>query len=269
MTDFSHADRSPQQRLRRFMVRGLRSLVLGPVISLVFVLLFAQHFWSALIYSTSIAFCCWFFIDGGRIVVASWVNPPQEIERRGQWPGWPWMVAILLIGTVLGYSIGNAFGNWVTGNNAPGIIASHPRQALGLLVFSLLPGIAATYFFFSRERFAASEARAQKAQREAAENQLRLLESQLEPHMLFNTLANLRVLIGTDPARAQAMLDQLIGFLRATLNASRAGAHPLQAEFARLSDYLALMKVRMGERLQSRFELPEALAHAPVPPLIL
>ena len=64
------------------------------------------------------------------------------------------------------------------------------------------------------------------ARRAAAENQLKLLESQLEPHMLFNTLANLRVLIGIDPPRAQAMLDRLIAFLRATLGASRSAHAP-------------------------------------------
>ena len=44
--------------------------------------------------------------------------------------------------------------------------------------------------------------------------------------MLFNTLANLRVLIGIDPPRAQAMLDRLIAFLRATLSASRSAHAP-------------------------------------------
>jgi LytS/YehU family sensor histidine kinase len=87
--------------------------------------------------------------------------------------------------------------------------------------------------------------------------------------MLFNTLANLRVLIGLDTQRAQAMLDRLIAFLRATLEASRVGRHPLRAEFARLNDYLELMRVRMGERLQSRLSLPDDLADAPVPPLLL
>ena len=57
--------------------------------------------------------------------------------------------------------------------------------------------------------------------------------------MLFNTLANLRVLVWLDPARAQTMLDHLIAYLRATLGASRATLHPLQDEFDRLADYLA------------------------------
>jgi len=132
-----------------------------------------------------------------------------------------------------------------------------------------VPATVITYWFYSRETIAAKEAAMQAAQRQAAEHQLKLLESQLEPHMLFNTLANLRVLIGVDPQRARAMLDQLIAFLRATLAGSRAAQHPLRAEFARLTDYLALMQVRMGGRLQTRVELPEALAELPVPPLLL
>ena len=87
--------------------------------------------------------------------------------------------------------------------------------------------------------------------------------------MLFNTLANLRALIGADPPRATAMLDRLILFLRATLDASRASKHSLADEFARLADYLALMQVRMGARLQTRLALPEALAARPVPTLLL
>lgn len=92
----------------------------------------------------------------------------------------------------------------------------------------------------------------------AAEARLKLLETQLEPHMMFNTLANLRVLVATDPPRAQEMLDHFIAYLRATLGASRAALHPLADEFARLQDYLALMAVRMGPRLDYTLELPEA-----------
>jgi two-component system sensor histidine kinase AlgZ len=91
--------------------------------------------------------------------------------------------------------------------------------------------------------------------------------------MLFNTLANLRALIGTDPERAVAMLDRLNDFLRATLKASRSeatsGRHTLSDEFARLRDYLELMAVRMGPRLRYTLELPETLSHQSVPPLLL
>ena len=87
--------------------------------------------------------------------------------------------------------------------------------------------------------------------------------------MLFNTLANLRALIGVDPPAAQRMVDRLNDYLRATLDASRATTHPLSAEFERLRDYLDLMAIRMGPRLAASFDLPEALRDLPVPPLIL
>ena len=87
--------------------------------------------------------------------------------------------------------------------------------------------------------------------------------------MLFNTLANLRALIGTDPARATHTLDSLIDYLRATLQASRATHHSLQNEFDRPGDYLALMQVRMGPRLTYTLELPAEMADQLVPTLLL
>ncbi|MGZ5252504.1 MAG: sensor histidine kinase, partial [Caldimonas sp.] len=172
-------------------------------------------------------------------------------------------------GAVLGYAAGNEIANRLTGLSLPGPFNAGFRETLSLLVFALVPAITITYFFQSRELIALQKAEVEKAQRQAAEQQLKLIESQLEPHMLFNTLANLRALIGVDPARAQLMLDQLIAFLRASLAGSRTGLHSLDAEFQRLRDYLALMQIRMGPRLATRFELPADLAGALLPPLLL
>jgi signal transduction histidine kinase len=192
-----------------------------------------------------------------------------ETADSAGWPGWPLMVLSLVLGTAVGYSAGVAIANALTGQQAHTLLSIPLRRALGVMVVSLIPGFAATGFFLHRHQMAAAAAQAETLRRQAAETQLRLLESQLEPHMLFNTLANLRVLIGLDAARAQAMLDHLIAFLRATLSASRAERHTLKDEFARLDDYLALMQVRMGARLRFSFELPEPLAGVLVPPLLL
>ena len=83
------------------------------------------------------------------------------------------------------------------------------------------------------------------------------------------TLANLRVLIAVDAPRAEQMLDHLIAYLRATLAGSRSGTHSLEAEFALLGDYLALMQVRMGARLSYTLDLPAELRDAHVPTLLL
>jgi hypothetical protein len=261
------------QRRARFAVRGLRTLGACVIIAALLTGLSHGSFWINLVHSVCIGICCWLAIDLGRMPLARWQHrhapPGSTTEAQSQWPGWPLMLVALVLGTIVGFSVGNELARWITGIASPGYYRGDWRQALALLIGSLVPGLVITYYFYSRETIAGKEAAIQTAQRQAAEHQLKLLESQLEPHMLFNTLANLRVLIGMDPPRAQLMLDQLIAFLRATLNASRTSQHPLSAEFARLADYLALMKVRMGERLQAQFDLPAELAAAPVPALLL
>jgi hypothetical protein len=257
-------------RWRSLVRRAIGIMGLGLLIAIVLTVVFRHRFGPTLVYSMCITMFSWLFIDGGRVLSARWVHRRQrDCEQYGQWPGWPWMTTVVIAGTAGGYTAGTALGNWITGIRSPGLAVDDIQQAVALLLFALIPSIAATYFFYSRSRLASSEAQAQTAQRQAAENQLKLLESQLEPHMLFNTLANLRVLIGIDPPRAQAMLDRLIAFLRATLEASRNGSHSLATEFARIADYLELMKVRMGDRLDARLELPPELAGQPVPPLLL
>ena len=88
-------------------------------------------------------------------------------------------------------------------------------------------------------------------------------------HTCFNTLANLRALIATEPDRALTMLDHLNSYLRATLRGSQGSSHPLQTEFERLRDYLELMAVRMGPRLRYTLDLPPELANLPIAPLLL
>ena len=255
-----------------FLRRGLRTLGICVAIAAVLSGWMNYSFLSSLAHSIAIGMLCWVIIDLGRRPLARWAHrraAPGSPEALSDWPGWPLMLPLILVGTVFGFSVGGTAAGWLTGHHNTGFFRGNLTQSFWLLLGAVVPGLLITYYFYSRETIAAKEAAVQTAQRQAAEHQLKLLESQLEPHMLFNTLANLRVLIALDPPRAQAMLDQLIAFLRATLTGSRAAQHPLQAEFARLTDYLALMQMRMGARLQTRFDLPPELADLPVPPLLL
>ena len=258
-------------RWRRFAMRGAKTSAAALLIAICIWALARHDFGTTLVYSLCISTMCWLFIDLGRDLVATRTSIPLfgASSAGGAWPGWIWMLIIVAVGAVLGYAAGNEIANRLTGLSSPGPFNAGFRDTLSLLVLALLPALVITYFFQSREVIATQKTEVETAQRQAAEQQLKLLESQLEPHMLFNTLANLRVLIGGDPARAQQMLDQLIAFLRASLAGSRASLHPLEAEFARLRDYLALMQVRMGARLATRFELPPELAGAQLPPLLL
>ena len=259
----------------RWLLRQLlHVLVIALLITLALVAVFGQALGLTFLYCLSISFFCAACINLLRYGLG-WLRW-RALDRMGRapsesfdWPGWPLMIVCLFLGTALGYTLGVEVANLITGMQERSLLSSPLRRVLSVMVIALIPGFGATLFFLSRSRLAAAEARAETLRRQAAETQLRLLESQLEPHMLFNTLANLRVLIGLDPERAQAMLDHLIAFLRATLSASRAERHTLKDEFARLQDYLALMQVRMGSRLRFSFELPPALEAVSVPPLLL
>ena len=99
--------------------------------------------------------------------------------------------------------------------------------------------------------------------------QLQMLQAQIEPHMLFNTLANLQGLIAIDPPRAQHMLAQLIVYLRNTLSSSRSEQTTLKQEFTLMQAYLELLAIRMGKRLQYTLDLPDDLQQTPIAPMLL
>ncbi|MFC5609875.1 sensor histidine kinase [Variovorax soli] len=214
-------------------------------------------------YSMCIGLLIWLVIEFGRY-------PLRRPTDPGGWPhGWRGG-ALTVAGIVVGYYAGSALGDWLIGGGSGAISSGEVQHDQRVsLAITVLAGVLGSYWFYSRGHNSALAARVSAAERDASEARLKLLETQLEPHMLFNTLANLRVLIAVDPPRAIAMLDRLNNYLRATLSGSRALTHPLSAEFERLGDYLALMAVRMGERLRFSLDLPPELAGQQVPPLIL
>ena len=212
----------------------------------------------SLVYSYAISTCIWFLSDPMRITLRRWLQttPPYywSFSVRG--------VLYLIASIMLGYAGGTFVGDAYSGQSTWDLMAVSPQRFWSFWLSSL--GISAGFLFYFYQREKGLE-----LERQATEARLKLLESQLEPHMLFNTLANLRALIATDPSRAIGMLDRLNNYLRATLSASRATTHTLEQEFARLRDYLELMAIRMGRRLQYALDLPENLRQLKMPALLL
>jgi signal transduction histidine kinase len=224
------------------------------------------------VYSACIGFAVQALIEVGRWGFSGWLlrRDPDNPALRAHWPGWRLMGAWIPLSAVAGYLIGAAAADQLSGlGHLSRVLQGNVTPLAITATLTLLVSLATSYYFYTKGRLEHAEASAQAERRHAAEHQLKLLESQLEPHMLFNTLANLRVLIALDPPRAQQMLDRLITFLRGTLGASLAREHALATEFARIEDYLALMQIRMGPRLQVSLDLPQHLADAPVPTLLL
>ncbi len=114
-----------------------------------------------------------------------------------------------------------------------------------------------------------AKARQALAEQHAAEARLKLLQSQIEPHFLFNTLAHVQSLLDVDTARARAMLESFTDFLRSSLHSLRRDDSSLQRELALAEAYLQLQHLRMEDRLRFSISVEQAARDAGMPPLLL
>ena len=109
----------------------------------------------------------------------------------------------------------------------------------------------------------------ERTARQLADARLKLMQAQVEPHFLFNTLASVQQLAEGKAPEAATLTRELIAFLRAGLAGLRDDTTTLEREFAMAAAFLAIMKTRMGERLSFGLNLPEALRNRTVPPAML
>ncbi len=106
-------------------------------------------------------------------------------------------------------------------------------------------------------------------EKQLVQAQMRMLQAQIEPHFLFNTLANIQSLIARSPDRANLMMDDFIAYLRQTLSASRAQMGTVKQEFDLLRQYLDLIKIRMANRLEYDLKIDAGLEGTPLAPMLL
>ena len=118
---------------------------------------------------------------------------------------------------------------------------------------------------------AQQEAERQALHRQVAEAKMQMMQAQIEPHFLFNTLASVEHLIETDPPRASAMQRSLIQYLRAVIPQVRDNTSNtnLGREAAIVKEYLTLLRMRMEERLEFSISIPEGLSSAAFPTMML
>jgi sensor histidine kinase YesM len=135
-------------------------------------------------------------------------------------------------------------------------------NAISLVVLALVVSYGFHTYFSLRTKEIRAEMRASEAQ-------LRLLQGQMEPHFLFNTLANVISLIDADAPRAKHMLEALTDYLRASLGGLRHDDSTLAVELDLARRYLELMRTRMGERLQFEIVADDSLGRAALMPLVL
>jgi signal transduction histidine kinase len=213
----------------------------------------------------------------GWYAVASRVWLGSEAARRryameGAYALLPWKVyfpLLVLLSTLGGTLSYMSFVHYMHATQAWSPVLERNINWGANVILTLIYSFGIFSMDYFRVRAQMLRIRAETAQRLNVEARLQRLQAQMEPHMLFNTLANLHALIDTQPAKAQDMLAHLIDYLRATLSASRTGAVSLRDEMARVQDYLALMQIRMGERLQIVIDVPAELHAVQLPPMLI
>lgn len=185
---------------------------------------------------------------------------------RPSWISWP---ASIMLGGAIGIGLAILLGV------LPGI-EENPPQLLRIGLLAIVFGILMSFFFYQAARFNAlklaqreAELREMARQKEAAIAHLKLLQAQIEPHFLFNTLANLHSLIGQNDNLAKTLLERLNDYLRASLSHSRADTATLADESRMLAAFLDIHSVRTGGRIKSQIDISEALRSLPFPPMLL
>jgi len=173
-------------------------------------------------------------------------------------------VSGLLLGMLILKQIFNIDLNWPV------------RVMLQTMVAAIIFSAGFLYFFITkamlkqrREEIEQEKIKTVALQKKALEANLRMLQAQIEPHFLFNTLSNVVSLIDTDPSRGKAMLLDLTKYLRTSLSRTLPEVTTLAQEVDMITSYLNIQKIRMGDRLNFKIDVPEDLRWKPFPPMLL
>ncbi|MEP7181879.1 MAG: histidine kinase [Betaproteobacteria bacterium] len=217
----------------------------------------ARPFWHPLvtvqIYGFSIALCV--------AIAAPW-DKPRPLVR-------------LLIAVAIGTLIGVTLTILVKGYSFDYVRERAHFFAQNVL-WGYINGLFVGLFFYVKRREAKTQAALLKGESErhllakqAVEAELKLMQAQVEPHFLFNTLASVQYLTETDPPQASRLLGHLLGYLRAAVPQLRSSSTTLGKELEMVEAYLNILKMRMGPRLAFAIDVPDALRAQPFPPVLL
>lgn len=168
-----------------------------------------------------------------------------------------WVLQVLAIVVVVPFAA--FFAYWLTTGGHPQLGQDNQRLlGYGMLTFAGVlfgPWIAVGALFWQRDAFARDQATAfalerSELERKALDARFRLLQAQVEPHFLFNTLANVQALVEAGAPQASRVLKSLIAYLRAAVPRLHDPATTLAQELELVRAYLEVMHMRMPDRLQ-------------------
>ncbi len=201
------------------------------------------------------------------IAVADSIATDRQMRRRPA-------LALGVLLVAIGSAIAVVVRVWVYGGMPT--FGSDPAYLTGVwLTWTLLGSLAYALFYLTREdeqqrqMLSDTECADQALNAQMLQARLSALQAQIEPHFLFNTLANVRRLYETTPDRGREMLSCLIAYLRAALPSMRSTSSTLGRELDLARSFLTILQMRMGDRLQFAISAEAGLLDAPMPPMVL
>jgi len=186
------------------------------------------------------------------------------------------LVAVVVVGVGIGGFVGVLLGVLLAGPAPNSLQGWSSLRLYPIFLVAILFGGVISYFFFSQQkisegRLRASEERYRRLEieKQSVETYLKLLQAQVEPHFLFNSLSTVLSLMDDDLVEGRRMLENRIRFLRASLTRARADIGTLGEELEMVAAYLRVYQVRMGSRLEFQIAVADDLQSFPLPPMLL
>jgi sensor histidine kinase YesM len=178
-------------------------------------------------------------------------------------------IVIIVASIIVGALAGTLLGALANGMPPVLFFKEHFGFFGQVVLIALLFGFIVSYIFISLEIISQEKIRRLEIEKNVVETELKFLQSQMEPHSLFNTLSNIISLIDTDRDKARRMLESFTAFLRTSLLTARERTVPLSRELEVVKHYLEVYSVRMGDRLRYGIDVPESIRQCRIPPLII
>ncbi len=238
----------------------LKLIFINTLIAITLSLMTNNSFWFSLLYSQAIG------ISIATAISLLW------LRREDKEPSIIWLAIAIVTGVV----VGTTFATLISGNYKN--VDDEGRQWLIIssFIYSIIIGCVVSYYFYliARQREISNQLTLEKLkqaeyERALTENNLKILQAQIEPHFLFNTLSNVIGLIDQRPDDARKMLEHFTHYLRASLSRTREPNTTLEDEMTIVNAYLSIQKIRMGERLNYKITVDETLNATPFPPLLI
>ena len=196
----------------------------------------------------------------------------KDPDRRGAY------VLAVVVGAAAGQAVASLMSTALGHLGVRDEIAPEPSIGIALYISMelLVLGVATVWIVndrrrarLTRDRMHSAELERTNAAKRTIESELQAMQARVEPQFLFNTLAQVKRLYERNAALGERMLDELITYLRAAMPKMRDTSSMVGQEIALVRAYLAIVKVRLGDRLTYQIESPPSLADVRMPPMLL